>query len=314
MSLRQFCPRHGVILSLTKKPLVMHRSSVRFVSGKATPADHCLELVRRTDHEHYLTNLLLPHIIRTHSFAIRALNSEVSGVRDSVSDKTLGLVRLQFWRDTIDHLYEDKVPQHPVAVQLHTMIKQHNPSKDLFHRLIQSRDQFLSDKPFDSLDHVEQCGEDAWGSVYLLLLEVLGNTSGHAKHAATQLGKCEGLVTVLRGLPYNAARRRCYLPTDLMLEQELSAEKVVRGGEDDQAVRDVVEIIASRAEQHLESCRFRMKYLKTDHKLLLLPCVAVDAYLDKLSKAKCNVWDKTLHSRNSQLPMSLAWNKLKKTY
>ena len=90
-----------MILSLTKKPLVMHRSSVRFVSAKATPADHCLELVRRTDHEHYLTNLLLPHTIRTHSFAIRALNSEVSGVRDSVSDKTLGMVRLQFWRDTI---------------------------------------------------------------------------------------------------------------------------------------------------------------------------------------------------------------------
>ena len=101
MSLRQLCPRHGVILSLTKKPLVMHRTCVRSVSSKASPADHCLELVRRTDHEHFLTNLLLPNIIRTHSFAIRALSSEVSGVRDSVSDRTLGLVRLQFWRDTI---------------------------------------------------------------------------------------------------------------------------------------------------------------------------------------------------------------------
>jgi len=314
MSLRQLCHRHGLIFSLIKKPLIIHRSCVRSVSGRATPADHCLELVRKTDHEHYLTNLLLPNNIRTHAFAIRALSSEVSGVRDSVSDRTLGLVRLQFWKDTIDHLYEDQVPQHPVAIQLHRMIKEHNPSKELFHRLIQSREQFLSDKPFDSLNHVEQYGEDAWGSVYLLLLEVLGNTSGHAKHAATQLGKCEGLVTVMRGLPYNSSKRRCYLPTDLLLEQELSAEKVVRGAEDDQAVRDVVEIIASRAEQHLESCRFRKKYLKTDHKLLLLPCIAVDAYLDKLSKAKCNVWDKTLHSRNSQLPMALAWNKLKKTY
>jgi len=101
MSLRQLCPRHGVILSLAKKPLVIHRTCIRSVSSKASPADHCLELVRRTDHEHFLTNLLLPNIIRTHSFAIRALSSEVSGVRDSVSDKTLGLVRLQFWRDTI---------------------------------------------------------------------------------------------------------------------------------------------------------------------------------------------------------------------
>ena len=73
------------------------------------------------------------------------------------------------------------------------MIKQHNPSKELFHRLIQSRDQFLSDKPFDSLDHVEQYGEDAWGSVYLLLLEVLGNTSGHAKHACAFFSSCKAI-------------------------------------------------------------------------------------------------------------------------
>ena len=204
--------------------------------------------------------------------------------------------------------------QHPVAVQLHRMIKQHNPSRELLIRLIQSREQFLSDKPFDSLDHVEEYGDHAFSSVYLLLLELLGNDSGHAKHAATQLGKCEGLVTLLRAMPYNASKRRCYLPTDLLLEQELSAEKVIRGGEEEQAVRDVVEIIAGRAQQHLESCRFRMKYLDSDHKLLLLPAVSVDAYLDKLSKVKCNVWDKTLHSRNSTLPMSLYWNKFKKTY
>lgn len=313
-SLRHLCLKHRELFSVTQRPLVITRSSERAASSRGNPAQHCLEQVKRTDHEHFLTNLLLPDRIRTDAFAIRALSAEVSGVRESVSDKTLGLVRLQFWKDTIDHLYNDKVPQHPVAVQIHRVIKQHNPSKELFMRLIQSREQFLSDKPFDSLEQVEQYGEQAFSSVYLLLLELLGNESGHAKHAATQLGKCEGLVTLLRATPYNASKRKCYLPTDLLLEQEVSSEKVIRGGEEEEGVKDVVEIIAGRAQQHLESCRFRMKYLETDHKLLLLPAVAVDAYLDKLSKAKCNVWDKTLHSRNSLLPMSLYWNKFKKTY
>lgn len=98
-------------------------------------------------------------------------------------------------------------------------------------RLIQSREQFLSDKPFDSLEQVEQYGDQAFSSVYLLLLELLGNESGHAKHAATQLGKCDGLVTLLRATPYNASKR-CYLPSDLSLEQEVSSEKVIREGED----------------------------------------------------------------------------------
>jgi len=283
---------------------------------RGNPAEYCIELVKRTDHEHFLTNLLLPESIRTDSFAIRALNAEVASVRDNVSEKTIGLLRMQFWRDTIENLYQDQVPQHPVAIQLHKLIKQHNPSKELFERLISSREQFLSDKPFDNLEQVEQYGDQAFSSVYLLLLELMDNDSGHAKHAATQLGKCEGLVTLLRAAPYNATKRRCYLPTELLLEQGVSAEKIVRGGgeEHDQAVRDVVEVIASRAQQHLDSCRFRLKYLNRDHKLLLLPAVAVDAYLDKLSKAKCNVWDRTLHSRNSWLPMSLYWHKFKHTY
>eukprot|EP00092_Neocalanus_flemingeri_P007218 GFUD01007797.1.p2 GENE.GFUD01007797.1~~GFUD01007797.1.p2 ORF type:complete len:311 (+),score=90.06 GFUD01007797.1:1561-2493(+) len=300
-------------LSLTQRPLVVNRRNMSS-STRGNPAQYCLELVKRTDHEHFLTNLLLPDTIRTDSFAIRALNTEVSGVRDNVSDRTIGLVRMQFWKDTIDNLYENKVPQHPVAVQLHKVINQNKPSKELLLRMIQSREQFLSDKPFDTLEQVELYGEQAFSSVYLLLLELLGNDSGHAKHAATQLGKCEGLVTILRATPYNAAKRRCYLPSDLLLEQEVSSEKVIRGGGEEQAVRDVVEVIAGRAQQHLDSCRFRMKYMEKDHKLVLLPAVAVDAYLDRLSKAQCNLWDKSLHSRNSWLPMSLYWHKFKQTY
>jgi len=313
-SFRHVFSKNVDFITRTKQPLVMNRRPMSSGPTRGNPAQHCLELVKRTDHERFLTNLLLPERIRTAAFALRALNTEVSGVRDNVSDRTIGLVRMQFWKDTIENLYQDKVPQHPVALQLHKVIKQHNPSKELFLRMIQSREQFLSDKPFDSLEQVEEYGEHAFSSVYLLLLELLGNSSGHAKHAATQLGKCEGLVTLLRATPYNSSKRRCYLPSDLLLEQEVTSEKVIRGGEDEQAVMDVVEVIAGRAQQHLESCRFRTKYLEKDQKLLLLPAVLVDSYLDNLSKAKCNVWDSSLHSRNSWLPMSLYWHKFKRTY
>jgi len=302
------------LLHAAENRLIFHQVFLSSVKEKDNPAHHCLELVKRTDHEHYLTNLLLPENIITDSFAIRALNAEISGVRDNVTDKTLGLVRLQFWQDSIDKLYNDQVPRHPVAIQLYRLIKNHRPSQELFRRMIKSREQFLSDKPFSNLEEVEAYSDHAFSSVYLLLLELLGGCSGHAKHAVTQLGKCEGLVTLLRATPFNASKRRCYLPTDLLLEQGVSAERVIRGGEEEESINRVVEIIASRAQQHLESCRFRMKYLDTEHKLLLLPAVVMDSYLERLSKAKCNVWAKELHARNSQLPMTLYWHKIKKSY
>ena len=50
------------------------------------------------------------------------------------------------------------------------------------------REQFLSDRPFNSLEEVELYGEKAFSSVYLILLEIMKNDSGHLKHAATALG------------------------------------------------------------------------------------------------------------------------------
>ena len=314
------------MLSLTKhktlhllgarRPLVF--SVLQASSERQTnPAQFCLEAVRRTDYEHFLTNLLLPKNIKTDSFAIRAFSSEVANVRENVSERTLGLMRLQFWRDTIDRLYDGDCPQHPVAIQLFRIIKQSRPSKQLFHNIISSREQFLSDQPFASLEEVEKYGEEAFSSVYLLLLESLGNKNGHVKHAVTQLGKGEALVTLLRALPYNAAKRRCYLPSDLLMEREVSTEQVLRGGNTEdlsQDLREIIEVVAGRAEQHLENSRFRARYLSREEKLLLLPAVGADQYLSSLSKVSCNPWHPALNKRNSWLPISLYWHKFKQSY
>lgn len=44
---------------------------------------------------------------------------EVSKVQDSVSDIKLAQIRLQFWSDTLDKLFVDNVPEHPVAQELY---------------------------------------------------------------------------------------------------------------------------------------------------------------------------------------------------
>ena len=96
--------------------------------------------------------------------------------------------------------------------------------------------------------------------MYLLLLEVMGDTSGHARHAAVQLGKCEGLVTLLRGTPHNVNARRVYLPSALLQQQGVSQEGLLRRGPLEEGVRDVVEILAERAQRHLEAARLRSRY------------------------------------------------------
>ena len=84
------------LLNIAENRVLFYQIYKSSVAEEDNPAHHCLELVKRTDHEHYLTNLFLPEQIITDSSAIQALNAEMSGVSDNVTDKdkTLGLVRL----------------------------------------------------------------------------------------------------------------------------------------------------------------------------------------------------------------------------
>ena len=51
--------------------------------------------MKRSDHESFLYTLLLHERARAQAFAVRAFAAEVAAVRDSVSDKTIGMMRMQ---------------------------------------------------------------------------------------------------------------------------------------------------------------------------------------------------------------------------
>ena len=65
---------------------------------------------------------------------------------------------------------------------------------------------------------------------------------------------------------------------------------------------------------HLENSRFRAKYLSKDQKLVMLPAVLVDSYLDRLAKSSCDVFHEKLKQRDPKLPLVLYWKKFRQTY
>lgn len=288
---------------------------------KQNSLGYCVNLVKTRDYENYLASLLLPAGLHQPAFAIRAFNAEVASVKDSVSDRTIGLMRMQFWKNTIEDICQSSKapPAHPVAQELDRAYKKFQFSKDLLLNLISSRERFLSNNPFQSLDEVDSYARDAFSSINFILLTCLNaensptSQTGHARHALNQLGMAQGVITLLRAVPYNAQQRQVLLPTDLMMSQGVSVESVVRKG-DSEGLRLVIEATAARAQEHLDNTRFRMKFLSKEEKLLLLPAVGIDAYLAALHKADCNVFDSKLTVKNSWLPIQLYWHKFKGSY
>ncbi|XP_035679085.1 NADH dehydrogenase (ubiquinone) complex I, assembly factor 6-like [Branchiostoma floridae] len=235
---------------------------------------YCMDLVRKHDYENYLCVLLLPSTAHQAAFAVRAFNVELALVRDSVTDKNIGKMRMQFWKDTLSDIYRERPPQQPVAQEL-AKVGLHERTS--------------------------------------LVSTSTGIKDVHADHAASHIGKAIGICTALRAAPYLANRRRVFLPMDVMMQFGVSQEDIVRGKQD-QKVKDVMYEIASLSHSHLEKARSLKKDVPRKAMSAFLPALSCDSYLKKIQKADFNVFDSSLHQRDTLLPLHLLLQKLRRMF
>ncbi|XP_045581893.1 NADH dehydrogenase (ubiquinone) complex I, assembly factor 6 isoform X1 [Procambarus clarkii] len=279
----------------------------------ASTTQYCLEVVKQNDYENFLCVLLLPQCVRATAVAIRAFNAELSQVSDMTSEVVMAKMRFQFWRETLDHIYQHKAPRQPVAIELQKAVARHQLSKRWLRSLIDSREDQIDSKQFTSLAAVEDYSEKSNSPLYYLILQGLGIQNLHADHAASHVSKAEGLAKLLRGVPHHGVKRKVFLPCDVMLKHDVSQEEVIRGSKE-QKVKDVVYDTASLAHQHLNHARSLLKSVPKDARVCLLPSVAVSTYLNSLQEAHFDVFDTTLHRRNNMIPYSLLWARLCNKY
>ncbi|XP_069777937.1 NADH dehydrogenase (ubiquinone) complex I, assembly factor 6 isoform X2 [Narcine bancroftii] len=255
---------------------------------------YCMQLIRNRDYEGFLSSLLLPTEFRRSVFALRAFNVELAQVQDVVSQKTIGLMRIQFWRQLVDDVYADNPPHQPIAIELWKAVRKHKLTKRWFLRILDEREKNLNEKAYRNIQELEAYGENAQSSLIYLLLEVLGVRDIHADHAGSHIGKAQGIVTCLRATPYHSLRQKVYLPLDICLLHGVSQEDFIRGNSQ-KRVRDVVFDVASQAHVHLEH-------------------VILDDYLNKIRKVDFDVFHPSLQKRNWMLPLYLKIHSWRKIY
>jgi len=314
--------------------------------SSSSSSSFCIDLVRSRDRDHYLTNLLLPAALQQLAFALRALNIQLSDVLDSVrgdGNNSMGGIRFQFWIDAVEAVlpadpYAEPrrprmPPNQPVVTELSKNIKKIRGkdgsdislgTKQLLLDMVSAKQVFLSQHPFSRIEDVEENAKNSFSSTNQLILKGLANQKGqdkvnpHAMHSGHHLGLAEGLVTLLRGVPHNARHNQVYLPTALLEQHNLRREDVVRmaqmGNASDFKLKGVCELLAARADQHLENCRFRAKHLNAEEKLVMLPAVTVDSYLTQLHKANCDVLNSRLQKSDPLVPLKLYIMKVRKKY
>uniref|UniRef100_A0A2M4BVQ0 Putative phytoene/squalene synthetase n=1 Tax=Anopheles marajoara TaxID=58244 RepID=A0A2M4BVQ0_9DIPT len=291
-------------------------NAVQMSSSSATAAQNlCLDLVRRHDKENFLCTLLLKNPERRSALAVRAFNVEVAKVSEKVSSSSIGVMPLKFWDDTIAGLYRkhgSKVPEHPVIEELASAINRHRLSKMHFQRLVNAR--LNTNLHFTTVQQLEEYAEQSVSSVLYLLLEVHGTRSVHCDHAASHLGKAQGIVNLLRAIPHQTQRNVVPVPQELLISHGVNQERLVRNAKDDKAVEEVTFQLASVAHRHLQKAKSLLQdTAKVPRRVqpIFYPAITTERFLDRLRQANFHLSSASVIRTDALLPLVLYWHYLR---
>ena len=194
------------------------------IEGRATHVmstadEHCLDLVRSADKDRFLASLFAPDAARPHLLALYAFNLEVSRIRNLVHEPQMGLIRQQWWRDTLDAIYAGSNVGHPVAEALARAIAAGHLPREPLHNLVTAHEFDLYADQMPDLEALESyLGETNSALIQMAAMIVDPTEARQATEAAGLAGVAHGL-TLLLGSP---ERRTQFLPPNMDVQTAAS--------------------------------------------------------------------------------------------
>lgn len=189
-------------------------------------ADFLANELRRVDPDRHLLSLFVKRSARPAVQALFLFHHELTRIRSSVSDTTLGHIRLQWWRDEIGKLYAGgDGGQTPILSTLAPLIHAQVFPQALFDDLLYAREFDLEDVAPASVDGLRKYAE--FTTAPLNALALLGNGEAASDEELRVISTNYGLVEVLRRVPLDLSQRRCLLPEDLLRKNNSSPVKVI---------------------------------------------------------------------------------------
>ena len=240
------------------------------------------EIVRSSDPDRYIASLFAPTAKRPLLYALYALNHELAKIADSARVPMMAEIRLQWWRDALEEARAGKPRRHDVLEGMAEVFGNADLQRNLFDAMIDARVLDVSGETFADVAALETYADATSGNLMRLAAHVLREP---ADEMAREAGIAYALTGVLRAVPFHAARRKLFLPLDLLKAENIDAEDVFAARKIPK-IKRVFGAVAARAHEHLANAR---RLTKPDKSLAaFLPASAVPAYLELMTKRGFN--------------------------
>jgi phytoene synthase len=244
--------------------------------------------IRQHDPDRFLISLLAPRQHRAALWVLFAFNYEIAKTREVVSDTTIGLIRLQWWRDALSEIYDGKAPRkHEVVTPLADVIKRYDLPQELFDNLIYAREFDLEGVAPASLEGLLSYCDFTTTPLTQLALMILGESE--EEEVVRAVSTHYALLGTLRAVPYMLGKRHVMIPQDILGEHDLNTEKIC----DFNKKADLVKII--------EKMLLTQKQLRNDELLITSRFIhsmnaLSNLYEKRIEKFGFDVFDPKFHA------------------
>jgi phytoene synthase len=192
-------------------------------------ADHpdIAAFARAHDPDRFLCALFAPAAKRGALFALIGFNHELARAREAATNPMAALIRLQWWRDTVEEAAAGRPPRrHEVALPLHAAITAGALDPQDLLSMADAREAETEEEGIPTRAAFDAYLRGTAGGFTVAAGRLLG-AAGEELVRLQSRGAAYGLAGVLRSVAAHAGAGRCLLPGDILAEAGLSAAAVL---------------------------------------------------------------------------------------
>jgi phytoene synthase len=239
-------------------------------------------IAREGDPDRALAVLFAPGDARADLLTLVAFNVELARIAAQVNEPGLGAIRLQWWREAVEHAAKGEATGHPVADALGAAILGRGLTRDRIAAMIDARRFDIETRVMPDWPALETYLDATAGNLFALGTECLGK--GDAARAASKAGIAYGLTGLMRAVPVHALGGRVYLPADALRRHGTSPEAVL-AGKSGPGLLAVLAELRGKAKTALGEARSDVAKLGLRSQAAFRPLSLVDPYIASLEKA-----------------------------
>ncbi len=248
---------------------------------------YCAKLVKNYDYDRFLVTLFAPASAREGLFALYAFNHEVAKIREAVSEPMLGEIRLQWWREAIEGIYENNPRNHEIVLPLHQAVQSKNIPMQSFIDIIDARAADIYDENPETLNDFENYLGKTSGNLSKLAAQIIGVQDAPSLSLTYDMGLVWGLIGSMRTIRYHISLKKLSLPQDMM-DQYGVGKRDIFGQMENENINKLIKDLCQSAKQYLDQLAQDKKQIEPEIRSLFLLSALSRSYLNMIKKAGYN--------------------------